>query len=159
MRAFRESGRNMEILMPKAEWGVKRICTSCGVRFYDLLRDPVVCPGCGAVVDVTVVVKPKRVKPGATQKAAVKPVLDDEDADLIEDEDDHDENEDDEAVEDTPIVIATDDDDDEDEDEPEVEVDDDDDDIKDFEDDVLLEEGEDELDDLDDVAADGIKKL
>jgi uncharacterized protein (TIGR02300 family) len=52
----------MEILMPKAEWGVKRNCTSCGVRFYDLMREPVVCPGCGAVVDVTVVVKPKKAK-------------------------------------------------------------------------------------------------
>ncbi|HVG81046.1 MAG TPA: FYDLN acid domain-containing protein, partial [Methylomirabilota bacterium] len=26
--------------MAKPEWGTKRICHSCGTRFYDLLRDP-----------------------------------------------------------------------------------------------------------------------
>ena len=34
--------------MVKPEWGTKRICHSCGTRFYDLLHDPIVCPSCGA---------------------------------------------------------------------------------------------------------------
>jgi uncharacterized protein (TIGR02300 family) len=142
--------------MPKPEWGVKRICTSCGVRFYDLLRNPVVCPSCGAEVDITVLAKPKRIKAGAAQKVAAKPVPIDDD-DLIEDEDDlvEDEDEDEEdVVDDIPVVIAEDEDEAEDDDEADVVVVDDD--IEDFEDEVLIEEVE---DDIDDVAGDDIVKL
>jgi uncharacterized protein (TIGR02300 family) len=32
----------------KAMRGSKRVCQACGARFYDLLRDPIVCPSCGA---------------------------------------------------------------------------------------------------------------
>lgn len=32
--------------MPKDEWGVKRACPSCSVRFYDLQNDPMTCPSC-----------------------------------------------------------------------------------------------------------------
>lgn len=34
--------------MPKDEWGVKRVCPTCGSRFYDLRSDPLTCPECGA---------------------------------------------------------------------------------------------------------------
>jgi uncharacterized protein (TIGR02300 family) len=33
--------------MAKPELGTKRICVSCGARFYDLARVPAVCPKCG----------------------------------------------------------------------------------------------------------------
>jgi uncharacterized protein (TIGR02300 family) len=33
--------------MPKAELGTKRVCVSCGTRFYDLQKQPAVCPKCG----------------------------------------------------------------------------------------------------------------
>lgn len=154
---FANPAADLEILMPKPEWGVKRICTSCGVRFYDLLRNPVVCPSCGAEVDITVLAKPKRIKAGAAQKVAAKPVPIDDDDDLIEDEDDlvEDEDEDEEdVVDDIPVVIAEDEDEAEDDDEADVVVVDDD--IEDFEDEVLIEEVE---DDIDDVAGDDIVKL
>ncbi|OCX65856.1 hypothetical protein BFP70_06875 [Thioclava sp. SK-1] len=32
--------------MPKEEWGVKRLCPHCASRFYDLCRDPMICPVC-----------------------------------------------------------------------------------------------------------------
>ncbi len=32
----------------KAARGTKRVCQACEVRFYDLWRDPIVCPSCGA---------------------------------------------------------------------------------------------------------------
>ena len=35
--------------MSKPELGTKRQCRSCGNRFYDLNRDPILCPKCGAV--------------------------------------------------------------------------------------------------------------
>ena len=33
--------------MAKPSKGTKRACKSCGVKFYDLERDPIVCPACG----------------------------------------------------------------------------------------------------------------
>lgn len=35
--------------MAKPELGSKRQCQSCGVKFFDLNREPVVCPKCGTV--------------------------------------------------------------------------------------------------------------
>lgn len=35
--------------MSKAELGTKRICGSCGAKFYDLLKSEIVCPKCAAV--------------------------------------------------------------------------------------------------------------
>jgi len=32
----------------KAARGTKRTCQGCGARFYDLNRDPIICPICGA---------------------------------------------------------------------------------------------------------------
>jgi uncharacterized protein (TIGR02300 family) len=32
--------------MVKPELGTKRVCVSCGARFYDLNRQPAVCPKC-----------------------------------------------------------------------------------------------------------------
>lgn len=37
--------------MAKPEWGTKRTCFECGTKFYDLRRDPILCPSCGAVFD------------------------------------------------------------------------------------------------------------
>jgi uncharacterized protein (TIGR02300 family) len=31
----------------KAELGNKRQCQSCGAKFYDLNKDPIICPKCG----------------------------------------------------------------------------------------------------------------
>jgi uncharacterized protein (TIGR02300 family) len=33
----------------KPELGLKRQCMSCGAKFYDLNKDPIVCPKCGTV--------------------------------------------------------------------------------------------------------------
>lgn len=38
--------------MPKAEWGVKRVCPTTGKRFYDLNKDPIVSPYTGEVVEM-----------------------------------------------------------------------------------------------------------
>ena len=37
--------------MPKEEWGNKHFC-QCGVRFYGLCREKVVCPACGKRIDL-----------------------------------------------------------------------------------------------------------
>jgi uncharacterized protein (TIGR02300 family) len=62
-----------EHAVAKAEWGTKRTCLSCGARFYDLRREPIVCPACGATVDATVQSKPRRTRaaPAVAKVAAV----------------------------------------------------------------------------------------
>ena len=35
--------------MAKPELGLKRQCMSCGAKFYDLNKDPAICPKCGTV--------------------------------------------------------------------------------------------------------------
>ena len=39
--------------MSKPARGSKRVCQSCGARFYDLGRTPIVCPSCQAVYQMT----------------------------------------------------------------------------------------------------------
>jgi uncharacterized protein (TIGR02300 family) len=36
----------------KPELGTKRLCASCGAKFYDLNHDPIACPKCGAAYEV-----------------------------------------------------------------------------------------------------------
>lgn len=77
--------------MAKPEWGLKRLCPSCGARFYDLLRDPVPCPACGAVHALDALSERKaagparsRPKPEKAVPVAAAPLADGDD--LIEDD-------------------------------------------------------------------------
>ena len=74
----------------KPEWGTKRICQSCGAKFYDLKRDPIVCPKCEAVFDPEALTKRSRARPVPVKpKPAPKAVVADEiDADEFETDDD-----------------------------------------------------------------------
>lgn len=67
--------------MANPKWGTKRSCQSCGTKFYDLVKSPIVCPSCGATFDPEALLKSRRPraarKPEAaakTAKAAIKPV-------------------------------------------------------------------------------------
>jgi len=42
------------------ELGTKRLCASCGAKFYDLNKDPIHCPKCGAVYELVVATRPVR---------------------------------------------------------------------------------------------------
>ena len=44
--------------MAKPELGTKRLCASCSAKFYDLNKDPIHCPKCGAVYEVVVATRP-----------------------------------------------------------------------------------------------------
>lgn len=59
----------------KPEWGTKRSCLSCGARFYDLQRESVACPACGAAFDPAASGKPRRVRAAHKPAAAVGPVV------------------------------------------------------------------------------------
>ena len=45
-----------------ANRGLKRICASCGIKFYDMEQQPIKCPSCEAVFTGEVEVKSKRSK-------------------------------------------------------------------------------------------------
>lgn len=63
--------------MSKPEWGTKRTCQSCSAHFYDLRKDPIVCPKCGTTYDPEAVLKSRRGR--VVEKAApVKPAPDEE---------------------------------------------------------------------------------
>jgi uncharacterized protein (TIGR02300 family) len=53
--------------MTKPELGTKRLCASCGARFYDLLQSPITCPKCGTVL-ATADVNSSRVRAKATRE-------------------------------------------------------------------------------------------
>ena len=91
--------------MAKPEWGSKRNCQSCGAKFYDLMRNPILCPSCGAQFDPETTLRTRRTKPVAVPKPAkaipeeaqdkeeeLETIADDDDDDLLVDDDlgDHD---------------------------------------------------------------------
>ncbi len=59
--------------MSKPEWGIKRICQSCAVAFYDLRKSKIVCPSCGAEYDPENVLKSRRTR--AAPEPVVKKVV------------------------------------------------------------------------------------
>ena len=60
--------------MAKPEWGTKRICPSCGTRYYDLLREPVICPKCSTPYDPEAFLKSRRSRPVAPVEKELEPV-------------------------------------------------------------------------------------
>ncbi|MDO8605502.1 MAG: TIGR02300 family protein [Phaeospirillum sp.] len=60
--------------MAKPEWGQKRTCQSCGCRFYDMTRTPLICPKCGANVEPEVTFKVRRGSAAAAEAKVVAPV-------------------------------------------------------------------------------------
>ena len=79
--------------LAKPEWGTKRICPSCGTRYYDLLRDHVICPKCCTPYDPEAFLKARRSRPVAPVEKELAPVGDEaeadievEDAEVVEDE-------------------------------------------------------------------------
>jgi len=57
----------------KPELGTKRLCASCGAKFYDLNKDPITCPKCGTVYEVAVVAPRGRPDAAAARAAAPPP--------------------------------------------------------------------------------------
>ncbi|MCZ6860245.1 MAG: TIGR02300 family protein [Alphaproteobacteria bacterium] len=55
--------------MAKPEWGTKRTCLSCGVRFYDLGKKPITCPSCESSFEPEAFVKTRR----SRQSAPIEP--------------------------------------------------------------------------------------
>jgi uncharacterized protein (TIGR02300 family) len=71
---IRSPGRR-EAKVAKAEWGMKRLCPNCGTRYYDMRRDPIVCPHCGSPFDPEALLKTRRARAAAP---VAEPVADEE---------------------------------------------------------------------------------
>lgn len=100
--------------MPKDEWGVKRVCPHCAVRFYDLQRDPMTCPSCAEEFTLESLTAPKNKsaadRASAAKKAtAAEDVVADADVEVVLEDDDDD---DDDVVIDAELLDDDDDDDD-----------------------------------------------
>ena len=48
------------------EYGIKRICQSCAARYYDLNKEPPVCPSCGTEYDPEAVMRSRRGRVAST---------------------------------------------------------------------------------------------
>lgn len=75
--------------MAKPEWGAKHRCTSCDKSFYDMLRNPIICPSCGVEHVPEKLLKPGKpaaeaAKPKVKAKAKVVKPVDDDDEDSEE---------------------------------------------------------------------------
>lgn len=123
----------MNAAAPKSP-GLKRICTSCGARFYDLNKRPIICPACNTEFTGDIKVKSRRGRlPADVKKGEIL-----EEENVVETEDEILEDED--GIE----VVSLDDA------EVEEEADSDEDDVMDLGDDLGDLDGfEDDLDDID----------
>ncbi len=59
--------------MAKPKWGIKRKCQGCGAHFYDLRREPIVCPICAAELKPQGQLRPQRNR--APAQPSAKPML------------------------------------------------------------------------------------
>lgn len=98
--------------MANPKWGTKRICQSCGAKFYDLQKSPIVCPSCSTEFDPEALLKSRRPRAAAKVEAAkpkkpkAAPAGDAESEEIeedfeIEDEPAASDSEDDDFIEDT----------------------------------------------------------
>lgn len=60
--------------MGKVDLGMKLTCESCGARFYDLGKQPAICPKCGAQNQRPQVFRSRRPSEEAREKRAAVPV-------------------------------------------------------------------------------------
>jgi uncharacterized protein (TIGR02300 family) len=68
----------------KPELGTKRLCASCGAKFYDLNKDPIICPKCGTVYEVAAVAPRGRSDtPRAAPQAAEPEVPEPQEAEFV----------------------------------------------------------------------------
>jgi uncharacterized protein (TIGR02300 family) len=54
----------------KPELGTKRLCTNCSTKFYDLNKDPIVCPKCHTAMELATVASRPRPETVAAASAA-----------------------------------------------------------------------------------------
>lgn len=59
--------------MARPELGSKRQCSNCGAKFYDLSKDPPVCPQCGTVFQMAMAGSTRVAAPAVARASATAP--------------------------------------------------------------------------------------
>src|SRR5579885_78117 len=125
----------------KPELGIKRQCANCGAKFYDLGKDPIICPKCGTVYEVAAAPARRAAAKAAPVEEEAAPVAEAETVSLEEVAE--------QEKKSASTKGAA----------PDVDVDTDDDvEVADAEDDTFLEEEEEETGDVSDLIGEGIDK-
>ena len=104
--------------MAKPEWGKKRICPSCGLKYYDFNNSPIKCPSCQTEFDPDLYLRSRK------GKALSSKLSSENNSEMSEDISDIDEIDDEDEVvsdDDTLIEISK---DNQDEDSEGIEIDD-----------------------------------
>ncbi len=70
--------------MTKPERGVKRVCASCGARFFDLSHEPIVCPKCQTVFVIPEPPEPRRGGFVSAPKPEARPPVEESPEGLLE---------------------------------------------------------------------------
>jgi uncharacterized protein (TIGR02300 family) len=84
--------------MAKLEWGKKRICPACGLKYYDFNKSPITCPTCNVEFDPDLYLKSRKGKSLSSNLQAANKV-DTSDVEDIEVETPEEANDDDVIVE------------------------------------------------------------
>ena len=72
--------------MTKPELGIKRICSGCSLKFYDLHKTPIVCPTCNTVFEPPKAVPAKLRRPWEAKAApASRPISEQAPAPIVSD--------------------------------------------------------------------------
>ena len=53
--------------MSKPEWGIKRVCPSCSIKYYDFNKSPIICPKCKFEFDPDLLLKSRKGRSIATK--------------------------------------------------------------------------------------------
>ena len=53
--------------MSKQEWGIKRVCPSCSIKYYDFNKNPIICPNCKFEFDPDLLLKSRKGRSIATK--------------------------------------------------------------------------------------------
>ena len=84
--------------MAKLEWGKKRICPACGLKYYDFNKSPITCPTCKVEFDPDLYLKSRKGK-SLSSKLGAENKVDTSDVEEIEVETPEEANDDDVIVE------------------------------------------------------------
>jgi uncharacterized protein (TIGR02300 family) len=92
----------MEAIVAKANLGMKRVCPHCSARYYDLNRDPIMCPKCGGAYDPDAALKTRRTRAAPAVPEPDAEAGDEEEGDATPSEgaEEGDEEEEEEVIED-----------------------------------------------------------
>ena len=53
--------------MSEPEWGIKRVCPSCNIKYYDFNKNPIICPKCEFEFDPDLLLKSRKGRSIATK--------------------------------------------------------------------------------------------